>query len=155
MSLVRLRAAHVLFFSVSIAIAGTLPARAFVTFESGQVRPLALSPDGTHLSAVNTPLLPVRTLAGGAEYAWNTTEWWPWHIAILGPAVTLFCGAWGVIEGAWWITTGLADTLTGGYFVIAPERATHLSVQPEIPVVIADAAPTPTPTEDRCGRPSH
>ena len=27
----------------------------FVTFESGQVRPLALSPDGTRLYAVNTP----------------------------------------------------------------------------------------------------
>src|SRR6266404_2889688 len=27
----------------------------FVTFESGQVRPLALSPDGMHLYAVNTP----------------------------------------------------------------------------------------------------
>ena len=32
------------------------PARAdFVAFESGQVRPLALSPDGTRLFAVNTP----------------------------------------------------------------------------------------------------
>jgi YVTN family beta-propeller protein len=30
-------------------------AAAFVTFESGQVRPLALSPDGTRLFAVNTP----------------------------------------------------------------------------------------------------
>ena len=27
----------------------------FVTFESGQVRPLALSPDGTRLFATNTP----------------------------------------------------------------------------------------------------
>ena len=27
----------------------------FMTFESGQVRPLALSPDGTHLFATNTP----------------------------------------------------------------------------------------------------
>src|SRR5262245_24876284 len=32
------------------------PARAsFVTFESGQVRPIALSPDGSLLFAVNTP----------------------------------------------------------------------------------------------------
>lgn len=104
---------------------------------------------------VNTPLLPVRTLAGGAEYAWNTAEWWPWQIGILGPAVTLFCGAWGVVEGTWWITTGLADTLTGGYFAIAPERATQLSIQPDIPLVITDAAPAPTATEDRCGRPAH
>src|SRR4030095_17221497 len=34
-----------------------IPAHAasFMTFESGQVRPLALSPDGTRLYAVNTP----------------------------------------------------------------------------------------------------
>jgi DNA-binding beta-propeller fold protein YncE len=39
-----------------LLLAATLPARAeFVTFESGQVRPLALSPDGTRLFAVNTP----------------------------------------------------------------------------------------------------
>ena len=37
--------------SPSLAIAG----RSFVTFESGQVRPLALSPDGSRLFAVNTP----------------------------------------------------------------------------------------------------
>ncbi len=37
-------------------LALALPARAdFVTFESGQVRPLAMSPDGTRLFAVNTP----------------------------------------------------------------------------------------------------
>jgi DNA-binding beta-propeller fold protein YncE/mono/diheme cytochrome c family protein len=40
---------------------------AFVTFESGQVRPLALSPDGTRLFAVNTPdnRLEVFDIAGG------------------------------------------------------------------------------------------
>ena len=34
---------------------GALAAGSFTTFESGQVRPLALSPDGTRLFAVNTP----------------------------------------------------------------------------------------------------
>jgi DNA-binding beta-propeller fold protein YncE len=43
-----------------LALAGVFAAQAlaqssFVTFESGQVRPLALSPDGTRLYAVNTP----------------------------------------------------------------------------------------------------
>ena len=40
----------------------------FVTFESGQVRPLALSPDGTRLFAVNTPdnQLEIFSVAGGA-----------------------------------------------------------------------------------------
>jgi YVTN family beta-propeller protein len=33
----------------------TAASEAFVTFERGQVRPLAVSPDGTHLFATNTP----------------------------------------------------------------------------------------------------
>jgi YVTN family beta-propeller protein len=53
-SIARLRA-HA---AAAAALAAILaaPARAdFAAFESGQVRPLALSPDGTHLYAVNTP----------------------------------------------------------------------------------------------------
>jgi DNA-binding beta-propeller fold protein YncE len=38
-----------------LALAAPTFAGSFVTFESGQVRPLALSPDGTRLFAVNTP----------------------------------------------------------------------------------------------------
>src|SRR3989475_11784149 len=38
-----------------LVAAGSARAGSFVTFESGQVRPLALSPDDTHLYAVNTP----------------------------------------------------------------------------------------------------
>lgn len=41
-------------FGVTVALA-TAASASFVTFESGQVRPLAMSPDGTHLFAVNTP----------------------------------------------------------------------------------------------------
>jgi len=37
------------------ASASGSPSGSFVNFESGQVRPLALSPDGTRLFAVNTP----------------------------------------------------------------------------------------------------
>ncbi|MEO8604455.1 MAG: hypothetical protein ABI629_17925 [bacterium] len=100
----------------------------------------------------NAPLLPFRSLAGGAEYAWNTTEWWPYQIGILGPAVTLFSGAFGVLESAWWIGTGLADTLTGGYFTLAPVAATQLSIEPKVPTVVADV-PAKTAAEDPCGRP--
>src|SRR5689334_14542620 len=39
----------------SLLVAGTAFAGTFTTFESGQVRPLALSPDGTKLFAVDTP----------------------------------------------------------------------------------------------------
>ncbi|MGH8543612.1 MAG: YncE family protein, partial [Gammaproteobacteria bacterium] len=38
-----------------LCVTASLPARSFTLFESGQVRPLALSPDGKHLYAVNTP----------------------------------------------------------------------------------------------------
>src|SRR5262249_23889779 len=38
-----------------LALATPALSQSFVTFESGQVRPLALSPDHTHLYAVNTP----------------------------------------------------------------------------------------------------
>lgn len=100
---------------------------------------------------VNAPLLPLRTLAGGAEYAWNTEEWWPYQIAILGPAATLFAGAAGAVEATWWVLTGLADTLTGGAFALAPDGATELSLAPKIPAMLADAHPTPA--TDPCGRP--
>jgi YVTN family beta-propeller protein len=39
----------------ALAALPSVASASFVTFESGQVRPLALSPDGTRLFAVNTP----------------------------------------------------------------------------------------------------
>lgn len=102
---------------------------------------------------LNGPILPFRQMAGGAEYAWNTEEWWPWQISVMGPGVTLFSGAAGLLEGTWWMLTGLGDTATGGYFGFSPEEATQLSVEPQVSTMIADAGPKPPPTEDRCGRP--
>jgi YVTN family beta-propeller protein len=51
------RSAHRLIISASavIALAAGSAAASFVNFETGQVRPLALSPDGTRLFAANTP----------------------------------------------------------------------------------------------------
>src|SRR5262245_39686779 len=42
-------------FTLSSSVSAVVPEAAFTAFESGQVRPLALSPDGTRLFAVNTP----------------------------------------------------------------------------------------------------
>src|SRR5215510_6812048 len=45
-----------LVFAVAVLLAvATASAASFVTFETGQVRPLALSPDGSRLFAINTP----------------------------------------------------------------------------------------------------
>jgi len=57
-------------FGVIVALVGLwtgVAAAAFTTFESGQVRPLAMSPDGTRLFAVNTPddRLEIFSLTGG------------------------------------------------------------------------------------------
>jgi hypothetical protein len=44
----------------------------------------------------------------------------------------------------------VADTLTGGYFELTPERVLDRSVRPQLSTVITGS--TPAPTEDRCGR---
>jgi YVTN family beta-propeller protein len=55
--------------TAALVVLACSPARAaFTTFESGQVRPLALSPDGTRLFAVNTPdgTLEIFSVGGGS-----------------------------------------------------------------------------------------
>ncbi len=52
---------------LAAAIASPAGAQSFVNFESGQVRPLALSPDGSHLFAVNTPDNQVEIFAVSAS----------------------------------------------------------------------------------------
>src|SRR5512134_1232110 len=50
-----------------LLIAERARAQSFVNFESGHVRPLALSPDGTRLFAVNTPDNRLEVFAVAAE----------------------------------------------------------------------------------------
>jgi hypothetical protein len=90
-------------------------------------------------------------MAGGAQYAWNQSEWWPWHTLLFGAAVTGVSGAFGLVESVWWICTGVGDTLSGGYFELTPEAALNCSLQPELSAAIA--GPAPAQTEDHCGRP--
>jgi YVTN family beta-propeller protein len=52
---------------LALAVPATAGAGSFVTFESGQVRPLALSPDGGRLFAVNTPDNRLEIFAVDAE----------------------------------------------------------------------------------------
>jgi len=60
--------ASALVLVVAIVLAAAPARAAFVNFESGQVRPLALSPDGASLFAVNTPdnRLEIFSLASGS-----------------------------------------------------------------------------------------
>ena len=92
---------------------------------------------------------PFWTAAGGAVYAWNNTEWRWWYTLLLGLPVTAISAGAGVFEGVWWVGPGAADTLTGGFFHLAPEPATKTSVQPVLSTVISDKPPA---AEDHCGR---
>ena len=82
---------------------------------------------------VNAPLAPVRTAIGGAQLATDDPVADMKRKIMLTPLLTLGGGAMGLIDAGVWLVTGLADTLTGGYFAIAPELATHLSVEPITP----------------------
>jgi hypothetical protein len=104
------------------------------------------------VAIANGPFQPVRAMVGGAEYAWNKTEWRWWYTAVLGSGAIGVSGAVGAVEGIWWMLTGTADLLTGGYFEIAPERAMDRSVRPEVSTALVPTTPA-TQTEDRCGRP--
>jgi hypothetical protein len=81
----------------------------------------------------NAPLVPVRTAVGGAQLATNDPVADTTRKIMLTPLLTLAGGAMGFVETGVWLMAGLADTLTGGYFAIAPEQATHLSVDPITP----------------------
>ena len=87
-SVLKFAIVSVSFFSISSAFAGS-----YTLFESGQVRPLAMSPDGTRLFALNTPdnrlevfkvkqdgLVPVSSVTVGMEpvaiAARNNDEVW-------------------------------------------------------------------------------
>jgi len=82
---------------------------------------------------VNTPLVPVRTAIGGAQLATDDPVADTKRKIMLTPLLTLAGGAMGLVDAGVWLMAGLADTLTGGYFAIAPEQATHLSVEPITP----------------------
>jgi len=81
----------------------------------------------------NAPLAPVRTAIGGARVALNDPVPGTKGKIMLVPLLTLGGGAMGFVDAGVWLVTGLADTLTGGYFAIAPDPATHLSVEPITP----------------------
>jgi hypothetical protein len=99
---------------------------------------------------VNAPLLPFRTGVGGVMLA--STDRTPnpgWVRRIsLPPLLAVAGGGMGLVEAVIWLGTGLADTVTGGYFEVAPDEATRLAIAPLAPA-FSDTRPAPAA---RCGR---
>ena len=102
---------------------------------------------------LNAPLLPFRAAAGGFLLARDDPQPGLQRKIVLAPLLTLAGGAMGLVESGIWLGAGLADMATGGYFEVAPEEATELSLAPErsslgsdSPGVRREAA------KDRCGR---
>jgi hypothetical protein len=100
---------------------------------------------------LNSPLVPFRSAAGGVQLALNDpAQGGAKRKVLLVPTLATIGGAMGLVEAAIWLGTGLADTLTGGYFALAPVPATELSVAPIRPLFSPDGR---RPTTDPCGRP--
>jgi len=101
---------------------------------------------------INSPMEPFRCLTGALQM-------WPefWKAAVVPsglitvPALTFFSFTMGVVEMPIWMLGGLGDTLTGGYFQLAPDRATELSIDPIRPLFMPVSPEVRT--TDRCGRP--
>ena len=101
---------------------------------------------------VNAPLVPFRSAVGGALLAGeDPAAGGVQRAVILGPALTVGGLAMGMVEAGIWLVGGLADTLTGGYFAIAPEEATYLEVTALRPLFVNDARRRTVPAEP-CGK---
>ena len=98
---------------------------------------------------LNAPLAPVRSAVGGFRVAHDDRSPDLKSKILLPPLLTLGGGAMGLVDAAVWLGTGLADTVTGGYFEVAPEEATRLGVEPIVP---AFARVPGRGSTDRCGR---
>jgi hypothetical protein len=110
--------------------------------EAHCVRPSTLRGPTAMLEA---PTAPFRTAAG------VFTDMQPspgaWGVPLAGLA---FAG--GLVDTVVWLGTGLADTLSGGYFEIAPPEATVLGLRPLRPPFASGAPPLPQ-QRARCGGP--
>jgi hypothetical protein len=102
---------------------------------------------------VNAPLVPFRSAAGGVKIAAEGTEQSIRGNIIMSPVVAVGSLATGLVEMVIWMGTGVADTLTGGYFRFAPDEATQLSAAPMVPAFAPDSRrPKAVASADRCRR---
>jgi len=96
----------------------------------------------------NALLAPFRSAAGAVRWALNDSA--PRSTVgrvVRVPALGGIAFGFGFIDATQWLVTGLADTLTGGYFEFAPDEAARLSVAPLQPFFV----PGPRPERPPCG----
>jgi hypothetical protein len=102
---------------------------------------------------LNALAVPFRSAAGGVQIALDDpAKGGLKRKLLLTPTLATVGGAMGLVEAGLWLGTGLADTVTGGYFAIAPEEATELSISPIRPLF---APAGRRPAKDPCGRPAY
>jgi hypothetical protein len=100
------------------------------------------------------PTAPFRNAAGVFAYAPPPEPGTKAGFDFWSPVVAVLSGTAGVIDTGVWLGTGLADTVTGGYFAIAPYHATQLTLDPLIPPLTPDAQRRAIEAKrpDPCGR---
>jgi YVTN family beta-propeller protein len=114
-----------------VLIAATAQA-AFVTFESGHVRPLALSPDGTRLYAVNTPDDRLEIFDVGAS---GLTHAGSVPVGLEPVAVA------ARTNGEVWVVNHLSDSISIVDVAISPARVTRTLLVGDEPRDIVFAGP--------------
>ena len=139
--------------ALAVLVAGTPAAAKWMVGADGRCERV-WTPDSLlrgPAAMLSAPTAPVRSAAGVFTYMSPKSGGWGGggSFYVYGPIVALLSGTAGLVDTTVWLGTGLADTMTGGYWEIAPEEATELSMQPMRPAF----SPAPPPIQDRCGRP--
>src|SRR5436309_8532853 len=120
------------FLLLAVALSAAPAAASFVTFETGQVRPLALSPDGTQLFAVNTPdnRLEIFSVASGGLTHTGSV-----------PVGLEPCAVAARTNGEVWVVNHLSDSVSIVDVAAAPPRVTRTLLVGDEPRDIVFAGP--------------
>jgi DNA-binding beta-propeller fold protein YncE len=118
-------------FALVVVLPGSARA-AFVTFDTGQVRPLALSPDGTRLFAVNSPdnRLEIFSLASGSPVHVDAVEVGLEPVAVAARS-----------NGEVWVVNHLSDSISIVDVASSPPRVVRTLLVGDEPRDVVFAGP--------------